>query len=127
MYHAYLGVTSDAPDQRANAIELLELVLKPGMKSALIPIAECASRKEIVEFGSSLFGLRIESETAGLNALLSGDDDWLRTTALYIRWFKEPDSESHDDAAFESHENMIVRETAVRVRRSIIPSTVSET
>ena len=125
MYHAYLGVTSDASDQRANAIELLELVLKPGMKSALIPIAECASRKELVEFGSSLFGLKIASETAGLNALLGGDDDWLRTTALYLRWFKEPDSESHDYTTFESHENLIVRETAVRVKQRVIPSTVA--
>ncbi|MBL0060835.1 MAG: hypothetical protein IPP40_04940 [bacterium] len=125
MYHAYLGVTSDASDQRANAIELLELVLKPGMKSALIPIAECASRKELVEFGSSLFGLKIASETAGLNALLGGDDDWLRTTALYLRWFKEPDSESHDYTTFESHENLIVRETAVRVKQRVLPSTVA--
>ncbi len=125
MYHAYLGVTSDTPEQRANAVELLELVLKPGMKSALIPLTDCASHKDLIEYGSSLFGLKQVSETAGLNVLLCGDDDWLRTTALYLLWFKEPDHESQDLAIFESHENMNVRETAERVKRNVLSTTVS--
>ncbi len=124
MYHAYLGVTSDAPEQRANAIELLELVLKPGMKSALIPIAECSRRQELVEFGASLFELKITSESAGLNVLLDGDDHWLQTAALFLLWFKEPDTESRDHTKFESHENPVVRETALRLRRTGKSTTV---
>lgn len=124
MYHAYLGVTSDSPDLRANAVELLELVLKPGMKSALIPIAESDNLNELVDVGTGLFGINVVSVSGGLNVLLNGDDDWLRTTALYLRWFIEPDSESHDLAGLESHESMIVRETARRVKRDSLSETI---
>ncbi|MBK8128190.1 MAG: hypothetical protein IPK53_04355 [bacterium] len=124
MYHAYLGVTSDVPDQRANAIELLELILRPGMRAALIPIAERTGRAELVEFGASLFGLKETSETGALNILLRGDDDWLRTTALHLCWFRDPDAESHDPAAFETHDDSVVRETAARVKRSALTPTV---
>lgn len=112
IYHAYLGITTGGADHRANAVELLELVLKPDMKAALIPIAEGLEYDILTRIGAELFGGSYHSETGALNALLEGNDDWLRTMALYMRWYSSTEHDSLDCKQFESHSNAIVRETA---------------
>lgn len=117
MFNAYLGISSSSLELRSNAIELIELVLSSSMKSAFVPIAECVSRESLIAIGSLQFGIHITSETEALNILLDGDDDWLRTAALHVRWYIVAGPQDRDCREFETHENATVRETAMRIRQ----------
>lgn len=118
MYHAFLGVTSGLPDLRANAVELLDLVLDPKLKPAVLPLAEISEAERQAEIGAKLFRLSVTSEIAGLQVLIEGDDDWLRICALYAGAHIGTVFNEADLTKLESHENYVIRETVGLVRRN---------
>lgn len=116
MYHAYLCISGSAPDQRANAIELLELVIRPQVYSVLAPIIEYSSPADLAELGKRVFGIHITSEGEALSALLQGDDDWLRAVALHVCRRSLDLSCEMDVSEFETHGHFMVREAALKNR-----------
>lgn len=83
MYNAFLRITSGNPDVRANAVELIDLVLTSTLKASLLPIIEHSSEERLTEIGARLFGIHFDSEFDGLQMLLRDDSDWLQICAIY--------------------------------------------
>ena len=66
------------------AIDLLETVLKPGMKSLLVPLVDPevteAQRQRLAE---RLVGAEVAGPEAAVRALIGTGDPWLRSCAAY--------------------------------------------
>jgi len=84
MYNAFLGLTSDLPRVQANALEVLEHMLRPELyrmlASALDPDV---SLKEKIQFAERLCYTTVESKAEALRILLNSEDRWLRICALH--------------------------------------------
>jgi AAA family ATP:ADP antiporter len=123
MYNAYLGIVSDIPDLRATTVELLDLILDPDLKPAILPLAESNDEAALVRKGRELYASEIPSEAECISILLQGDDDWLRVCTLYLIAQLPDNTYNADVQGFESHSNPVVRETAqfVSHKKGITP------
>jgi len=112
MYNAYYGVVSDLPDIKANAVELLDLVLDPEIKEMILPLVESREEAMLVRKSEALFSVSVPSEKESLSELLTGDDDWLRVCALFL--IAKLGESQFDERVQElkGHWNSVVRETA---------------
>ncbi len=112
MYNAYLSIKSNKSDLRANAVEFLDNVLDFNLKRFIIPIVEKNSYDYMVEKSREFFGLQIPSETDCLTILLHGDDDWLKSCALFLVAELKNDQCLKSIEEMRNYTNYIVRETA---------------
>jgi AAA family ATP:ADP antiporter len=83
MYNAYLGVTSQKPNLKANSIELLDNVLVTDLKKTIIPIVEMYPSYSLTEKARELFRLETPSEDELIGFLLNGENNWLKVCALF--------------------------------------------
>jgi HEAT repeat protein len=82
LHDAYVGVRSTNPLVRANALEYLENVLKPGLRDVLLPLIDSqVSEAERAVLAERLVGPPLESSEQAVNVLLASDDPWLRSRA----------------------------------------------
>jgi AAA family ATP:ADP antiporter len=84
IHNAYAGLTSGQPRVKANALEVLEHLLRAEHYRLLV----CAldpdiGLKEKVGFAERLCHSRVESRAEALRILLHSEDRWLRACALY--------------------------------------------
>ncbi len=84
MYDAYLGVKSDRPNLRADAIEFLDNILETSLKRILIPIIETSPRKISLKYAQKLLGVPIPTEDECIDIILHGEDNWLKVCTLYL-------------------------------------------
>jgi AAA family ATP:ADP antiporter len=84
MYNAYLGVTSQGSNLRAEAVEFLDNVLKADLKKIIIPIVETTPTEVFVRNIQELFGFGLPTEEKCIHFLLEGADNWLKVCALYF-------------------------------------------
>jgi AAA family ATP:ADP antiporter len=82
VHDAYIGVRSTDSLVRANALEYLEIVLKPELREVLLPLIDPqvteAGRAAI---GARLIGTTIETTEEAMATLLASPDPWLRSRA----------------------------------------------
>jgi len=84
MSAAYRGVTSrNQRIRRTFAIELLENILKRGMRPILRPIIEESPQETDVQRALTLLDLQPITEQEGIATLITGKDTWLKACALY--------------------------------------------
>jgi AAA family ATP:ADP antiporter len=82
LHDAYVGVRSSNPLVRANALEYLENVLKPGLRDVLLPLIDSqVSEAERAALAEKLVGPPLESSEQAVAVLLASDDPWLRSRA----------------------------------------------
>lgn len=84
IYTAYQGIKSSNPDARVNALEFLDNVLEKKIKKRIIPIIERTMAHSLTERVLNQFGVKIPSEFDGMLAVLNGEDNWLKSYALYV-------------------------------------------
>lgn len=84
IYTAYQGIRSSNPDARVNALEFLDNVLEKRIKKRIVPLIERTLAHSLTERVLNQFGVRIPSEFEGMLAVLNGEDNWLKTYALYV-------------------------------------------
>ncbi|NIM98004.1 MAG: hypothetical protein GTO24_07990 [candidate division Zixibacteria bacterium] len=84
MHNAYLGITSQKPNLRAEAVEFLDNVLKADLKKIIVPIVETTPTEVPVKTIRELFGFGLPSEEECIHLLLEGDDNWLKVCTLYF-------------------------------------------
>ncbi|MCL5130307.1 NTP/NDP exchange transporter [Algibacter sp. L4_22] len=81
---AYKGILSDEQDKRTNAIEFLDILLNPDLKSALIPIVEATildtTSEEVIETISK----NKLTEMECFQNILDGKDVKLKLAVLYL-------------------------------------------
>jgi AAA family ATP:ADP antiporter len=82
MHDAYVSVRSSNSVIRANALEYLENTLRPSLRQLLLPLIDSqVSETERIRLANHIVGAPVESPEQALTALLSSDDQWLRSRA----------------------------------------------
>ena len=82
--NAYQGIKSERSEYRANAIEFLDNILELHLKRLIIPVVEATSYEMLVSKSEEFFGYEIPKETDCLEMLINGDDNWLKSCALFL-------------------------------------------
>ncbi|HWJ57968.1 MAG TPA: Npt1/Npt2 family nucleotide transporter [Vicinamibacterales bacterium] len=81
---AYVGVMAEDAAVRANALEFLDAVLKPQVRTLVLPLLDPqVSRAERVRLANEVLGTRVESHEDAVSALLRSEDPWLRSCGVY--------------------------------------------
>jgi AAA family ATP:ADP antiporter len=84
IYQAYTGLRSEVGQVRANALELLDNLLRPSLKRALLPIIDHeVPLREKVEKGRAQWRLSAWSAEEAVGELISNGDRWVRVCAIY--------------------------------------------
>ena len=84
MYAAYLGVVSENPRMRGNALEYLENALAPDHRTIVMPLVDDSGDEGRLREAEARYGLRYVGYTESLQAMVEGADAWLKTLALYL-------------------------------------------
>jgi len=84
IYNAFIGLKSSHPQVQANALEVLEHLLEPGLYRRLVYALDSEiTLEQKLAFAGQLCRTRIHSRSEALRALLYGEDRWLRACALH--------------------------------------------
>jgi ATP:ADP antiporter, AAA family len=97
IHNAYAGLTSGQMRIRANAMEVLEHLVRSDLyKSLVCALDHDVSLKEKLQFALRLCHTSVESKVEALRILLYSEDRWLRACALFAVG-KERLKELHED------------------------------
>ena len=91
IYNAYLGIRSDMPNLRANAVEFLDNLLESGLKKVIIPIVESSMIDALISDIPADFHIEIPSEFECYLSLLSSDDQEVRVLTLKLIGYVKDD------------------------------------
>lgn len=84
MYSAYVGLQSQNPSVRANALEFLDNILQPQVRSLIVPLLDSqVPVRERVELANRLLGTLVETPEQAVAALVASDDPWMRASGAY--------------------------------------------
>jgi ATP:ADP antiporter, AAA family len=84
VYNAYVGLTSHRPQLQANALEVLEHILKPDLYKRLAYTLDPEIKlPEKLRFAERFCHTKVESAPQALRILLHSGDNWLRACALF--------------------------------------------
>jgi AAA family ATP:ADP antiporter len=84
LHSAYFGLQSESPLVHDNALEFLESVLKPQLRSILVPLLDSdVSIDDRVRIANRLLGAQVESREEAVLTLMLSDDPWLKSCAAY--------------------------------------------
>ena len=84
IHSVYLGLRSEQPDHRINAVEFLDNLLETDLKRVIIPIVETALADAVVEQVIERLGLKVPSEREAFELLLPETDPDLQLRALSL-------------------------------------------
>ncbi len=84
IYNAYLGITSEKPGLRADAVEFLDNILDSDLKKYIIPIVETVLIRSLLKHTERLWGFSLKSTDEGLYMLLKSNVRWLIVCTLYL-------------------------------------------
>ncbi|HUG54631.1 MAG TPA: Npt1/Npt2 family nucleotide transporter [Vicinamibacteria bacterium] len=84
LHSAYFGLQSSDPVVHDNALEFLDNVLPPPLRSVLVPLLDGGvSVSERVRLADRLVGTRLESGAQAAALLLASDEPWLKSCGAY--------------------------------------------
>jgi AAA family ATP:ADP antiporter len=84
LHSAYVGVQSRNPVIHDNALEFLENVLSPQLRSLLLPLLDSeVPATSRIELANRVLGTQVASSAEAVHSLLSSEDPWLRSCAAY--------------------------------------------
>jgi HEAT repeat protein len=106
LHSAYVGLQSRDPVVHDNALEFIDTVLPPEIRSLLMPIIDReVSVRDRIERANQLLGSTISGREEAVEVLTKSDDPWLRSCAAYTigelhlrrftsllaQWARDPD------------------------------------
>jgi ATP:ADP antiporter, AAA family len=84
LHSAYVGVQSRNPVVHDNALEFLENILGPQLRSLLLPLLDSeVPAIDRTDLANRVLGTRVASGAEAVQSLLSSEDPWLRSCAAY--------------------------------------------
>jgi hypothetical protein len=84
LHDAYVGVRSPNASIRANALELLDNILKPELRDVLVPLLDSqVTVEDRIALADRLVGASLETPEQAVATLLESGDAWLRSCAVY--------------------------------------------
>ncbi|MGH9600993.1 MAG: HEAT repeat domain-containing protein, partial [Terriglobales bacterium] len=113
LHSAYVGLQSKNHVVHDNALEFLDNVLKPQLRSALVPLLDSeVGVAERARLGSHLVHASLETREEAVAALVASEDPWLKSCGAYaigtLRLFSL--AEKLEDCLH--HDDPLLRETA---------------
>jgi hypothetical protein len=106
---------------RANAVELLEIILEPEIRYLLVPVME-GETERLLEIGKNVFGIVRCSFEERLAELAAESDSWLRSCALYQIGLLGLESLQAEVEEANYCEDPLVRETSLVAGRAMLDS-----
>lgn len=83
-HSAYVGLHSKNPVVHDNALEFLENILRPQLRSLLVPLLDSeVSVSERIRRANRMVGGKIESREEAVAALLASEDPWVKSCGAY--------------------------------------------
>lgn len=123
MYSAYVGLQSQNPSVRANALEFLDNILQPQVRSLIVPLLDSqVSVKERVALANGLLGTLVETPEQAVAALVASDDPWMRASGAYAIGMLRLTSLAPELDRLASSDDPLLRET-VRAAREKLSTT----
>jgi AAA family ATP:ADP antiporter len=84
LHSAYFGLQSSNPVVHDNSLEFLESILKPQLRSLLVPLLDSeVGIPERVRLANRLVGAGVDSQEEAVSMLLLSEDPWLKSCAAY--------------------------------------------
>ena len=84
LHSAYVGVQSTNPVVHDNALEFLENILSPQLRTQLVPLLDSAvPTRERVALANRMLSAQPPSPTEAVRMLLQSDDPWLKACGAY--------------------------------------------
>jgi hypothetical protein len=113
LHSACFGVQSKDPVVHDNALEFLDNILKPQLRSVLVPLFDSGvSVAERVGLARRMVGVPVEGPEQAATALLLSDQAWLQSCGAYAAGVLGLSHlEGHLDRCLE-HVDPLLRETA---------------
>jgi AAA family ATP:ADP antiporter len=117
LHDAYVGVRSDNPVVRANALEFLDNVLKPELRHVLVPILDSqVTVEDRIELANRLVGAPLENVQQAVGTLLASEDPWLRSSAIHAIGSLRLRTLAPELKRYESSSDPIVRDSVAAAR-----------
>ena len=80
LHSAYVGVQSRNPVIHDNALEFLENILGPQLRSLLLPLLDSeVPATTRIELANRVLGTQVVTGVEAVQSLLSSEDPWLRS------------------------------------------------
>jgi len=116
-------VQSKDPTVHDNALEFLDNILRPQLRSVLVPLLDSGvSVKERVTLAHRMVGAKVESREEAAAALLLSEEPWLKSCGAYaVGMFGLRALEPELDRCLE-HADPLLRETARQAKLRLDPS-----
>ena len=112
-HSAHVGLQSQSPKVHANALEFLDNVLKPSLRSVLVPLLDGdISVEERVQLANRMVGAKVETREDAVAALVGSDDPWLKSCGAYAVGTLGLKSLEHFLDECLTHPDPLLRETA---------------
>jgi ATP:ADP antiporter, AAA family len=84
LHSAYVGVQSRNPVVHDNALEFLENILGPQLRSLLLPLLDSeVPATSRIQLANRILGTQVVTGVEAVQSLLSSEDPWLRSCAAY--------------------------------------------
>lgn len=117
---AHRGLRSDDARTRANALELLDNVLRPPLRRLVVPLVDPhVSVAERAELAVRLLGTPLSSREEAVAVLAACGDAWLRSCAARIIASLDLRAFEPDLARWTEDEDPLLREAARAARRQL--------
>jgi len=120
LHDAYVGLRSSDELVRANSLELLDNVLDPELRQLLVPLLDSqVSVDERIAIANRLVGAPLDTAEQAVETLLSSEDPWLRSSAIYAVGALQLHSLAGELGRFDSDEDPVLRQSVRAARRRL--------
>jgi HEAT repeat protein len=120
LHSAYVGLRSSDPVVRANALEFLDNVLRPQLRSLIVPLVDgLVSERERIALADRLVGAPVESLEQALATMLGSEDSWLKSCAAYAVGDLRLEALHANLDRWADHPDPLVRETVRAAQRKL--------
>jgi AAA family ATP:ADP antiporter len=126
LHSAYYGVQSSEPLVHDNALEFLDNVLKPQIRTILVPLLDSTvSIAQRVDLANRLTGAAVQTREEAVAALVGSEDPWLKSCGAYaIGSLGLKSLEGELDSCL-NHPDPLLRETARQAKLRLASSASS--
>jgi AAA family ATP:ADP antiporter len=131
LHDAYVGLRSSDELVRANSLELLDNVLDPELRQLLVPLLDSqVSTNERIAIANRLVGAPLDTAEQAVETLLSSEDPWLRSSAVYAVGALQLHSLEGELNRFDNDSDPVLKQSVRAARRRLkgemVPPQVQE-
>ncbi len=126
LHDAYVGLRSSDELVRANSLELLDNVLDPELRQLLVPLLDSqVSTDERIAIANRLVGAPLDTAEQAVETLLSSEDPWLRSSAVYAVGALQLHSLEGELSRYDDDADPVLKQSVRAARRRLKGEMVS--